>query len=814
MFNKNDNDIIENYQDKYVVVLVLDNNCHIVDANSNFLKITGKKKRTVVNCEINTFIDWESTYINRLNSRFTTNNLKIILESKLKYEKEFFCYIKNFENQKSYPVKFNFEYDTESKQFFLFGRNNNKTQTILDEFYCHFPFTVFAFNTDKKIVYLNDDLRTFGLNKRENYIDEPILRILNDKSNHLVENLIEKWAKHVKENKNKTFSDIRRSFGPYPPSPIQLDIKDIEKNNHATEVYYRAYSIENEQIISGLLRSNISQKKAIEKAFHSFDNTPHPIYRYAFNYLSQNKREQFIFTYVNKAFENIIGYKEEEIIGQSLFNIFYENDFNLIYSKVYKRFKLEPIETSYKFYIRKKDGSKFHAMIHAFPFIYHDENPLFVQGALHDLTKEDEYREKIENTNLNLELMISGVESSSRDDEIDIFIKKMFDTIMELFDENWGILFGLEDDNDETKVTPIRTHGYYLDDITDIKIHCRTDDSLKRLLKKCNNELIKIRNPEIKKTILSGVIKNKRLFSPNEIDVYSISFSSYDTPEYLFIFLAFPDFELSSIDKSTINYLKNFVINRLDRQRNERETRFVLNSMESSSKQITLGEISWEITHEVGNTVNNLASSIALLYENPIISENDELFEEVSELAELIDDATEIVSKHRTWYNPTSKIEVFDPNIRLKEIIDVFRKKRRIKSSKIKLTFKPDKVYNLKMVKVRFSEICFNLILNSYQAIPEKRKGHIHVSTGISDKMVFIKIVDDGTGIMKQDMKKIFGKFSTKKNGTGLGLYVSKRFAEEVKSRSGKTGQIDVRNNNSGTGVTFTVYLPWESIND
>ncbi len=787
-----ENSIFEEDIDKQLILLVLDKNLKIVKFNSLFLKTVGLTDG-LQNRSINEFIDWEKTYTNKLKSRTPINNLKIILDNKLKYEKEFFCYLKNLEINNSYPVKFNYSYDENSKAFFLFGVKNNEIQTIVNELYCHLPFSTFAFDDDEKVVYLNDDLSAFGLKNRENYLNCSISKILSQKSHTIVQNQFEERNKSGNDHKN---NDLQ---------PVQIEIKDEEGNYHYTEAYLRTYLIENKRVVSGFLRCNQSQKQAIKKAFHVFDETPHPIYRYSYNALAKNKRDKFLFSYVNRAFEEVIGYKNEEIIGKSLFTIFLDKNFDEIYEKVYRRYKLEPIETSYSYYIKKKNGNKLHTVIHAVPFVFHGENPLFIQGALHDLTKEDKYREKLENANQNLDLMVSGVQFSNDSDSIDTFIREMFDTMIAVFEENWGVLYGIEDSENETKIIPIMSHNCVESEMTLPK---KNYDTFKQLLSKCNNKLDDVQDIEIKKIILENIGWDCANMESNGIDIYAISFSSFDTPEFLFVYFSFSEFKLTSIDKSTISYLSNVVVNRLERERNERESRLILNSMESSSKQITLGEISWEITHEVGNTVNNLASSIAALYENPIIESNQELNVQITELKDLIEDAIEIVTKHRTWYNPSSQIEIFNPNKRLDEIIDVFKKKRRIKSKKIKLTYKPGKFFPLKMVKVRFSEICFNLILNSYQAIPEKKKGHIHVSTGISGESFFVKIVDDGIGIKKQDMDKIFDKYSTKKNGTGLGLYVSKRFAEEVKSESGVKGQIEVKPNSVGSGVAFTVHLP------
>jgi signal transduction histidine kinase len=68
--------------------------------------------------------------------------------------------------------------------------------------------------------------------------------------------------------------------------------------------------------------------------------------------------------------------------------------------------------------------------------------------------------------------------------------------------------------------------------------------------------------------------------------------------------------------------------------------------------------------------------------------------------------------------------------------------------------------------------------------------------------MVAISVKDTGTGIAPENLEKLFEPlFSTKINGIGLGLAVSKKMAEV------DSGRIEVESED-GKGSTFTLYLP------
>ncbi len=104
-------------------------------------------------------------------------------------------------------------------------------------------------------------------------------------------------------------------------------------------------------------------------------------------------------------------------------------------------------------------------------------------------------------------------------------------------------------------------------------------------------------------------------------------------------------------------------------------------------------------------------------------------------------------------------------------------------------------------------QVFINLIQNAVSSIRDK--GQITVSTKwvpdykIRNKhTVLISVKDDGTGIQKKDLKKIFTPFfSSKKKGTGLGLFISSQVIA-------KYGGIITADSVEGEGSEFRIQLP------
>jgi len=99
-------------------------------------------------------------------------------------------------------------------------------------------------------------------------------------------------------------------------------------------------------------------------------------------------------------------------------------------------------------------------------------------------------------------------------------------------------------------------------------------------------------------------------------------------------------------------------------------------------------------------------------------------------------------------------------------------------------------------------QVLLNLLLNSVQAIESSGTVRVAVFTRNEGQDAVITVSDTGRGIAAEDLPHIFRPFfTTKGNGTGLGLSLARRIVEE------HHGQIEVQSS-SGKGTTFSVTLP------
>ena len=108
--------------------------------------------------------------------------------------------------------------------------------------------------------------------------------------------------------------------------------------------------------------------------------------------------------------------------------------------------------------------------------------------------------------------------------------------------------------------------------------------------------------------------------------------------------------------------------------------------------------------------------------------------------------------------------------------------------------------------EVQLQQVFMNLILNAAEAMGEH--GVLTLSTAqVEDAtpgqgQLLIEVTDTGVGISKENLQRLFEAFfTTKKNGTGLGLTICERIIHE------HGGRISARSE-AGQGSTLSLWLP------
>lgn len=208
---------------------------------------------------------------------------------------------------------------------------------------------------------------------------------------------------------------------------------------------------------------------------------------------------------------------------------------------------------------------------------------------------------------------------------------------------------------------------------------------------------------------------------------------------------------------------------------------------------------------------------------NAIINFSNSLIEDIDEKETAKEDANYIIDASHNLLEivngildiskiEAGKIEILEVEYKLSDLLDnlVTLTRGRIgdKPINLKTSFDPDLPEFLYGDESRIKQICVNLLTNSVKYTNE---GYIElkVSSVIKDDVcrLIISVKDTGIGIKKEDVSKLFEKFSRldlEKNvsieGSGLGLAITKKLVDMM------NGKIVVQSE-YGKGSNFTVAL-------
>jgi two-component system sensor histidine kinase HydH len=104
----------------------------------------------------------------------------------------------------------------------------------------------------------------------------------------------------------------------------------------------------------------------------------------------------------------------------------------------------------------------------------------------------------------------------------------------------------------------------------------------------------------------------------------------------------------------------------------------------------------------------------------------------------------------------------------------------------------------------QITQVLLNLILNAVQV--SEAEGTVVIRSSATPAHLSIQVIDEGIGVLVEDMERIFDPFfTTKENGTGLGLAVAANIISQ------HDGSITCRvNEEKARGMIFEIQLPIE----
>ena len=217
-----------------------------------------------------------------------------------------------------------------------------------------------------------------------------------------------------------------------------------------------------------------------------------------------------------------------------------------------------------------------------------------------------------------------------------------------------------------------------------------------------------------------------------------------------------------------------------------------------AEKMATAGRLSVSIAHEVNNPLQSVQNCLHLAGRTDLPEEQREEYFELAktELNRLMS----TVQRMLDFYRPGA---VSPAEVDLHELLDYVLNlmSKQLEKQDIRVQSEiPKNLPTVFAVGSQIQQVLINLILNSFDAMPEGGELQIQVRTAKGG--IEILLQDSGPGIPDDRRPHVFEPFfSTKDGGTGLGLTVSYNII------TAHGGILELASNN-GPGACFRVYLP------
>jgi signal transduction histidine kinase len=217
--------------------------------------------------------------------------------------------------------------------------------------------------------------------------------------------------------------------------------------------------------------------------------------------------------------------------------------------------------------------------------------------------------------------------------------------------------------------------------------------------------------------------------------------------------------------------------------------------LELRKRMALIGQMTAVLTHEIRNAIGGIKGFAQWVDEKTTAEDQRKtgltmILKGTDRVEGLVNNLL-LYSKEETY-----TFTEFDLSALVREIVD----SRRI-GWKGNITISGEQVLPVTADREKLERAILNGVRNAIEAMGES--GNLKVSIADNRHTAAITVEDTGPGIPESDLARIFTPFfTTKTNGTGLGLAYSQKVVE------GMGGQIDLRNMTDRSGAILTINFP------
>jgi PAS domain S-box-containing protein len=471
--------------------------------------------------------------------------------------------------------------------------------------------------------------------------------------------------------------------------------------------------------------------------------------------------EHFTITLANNRFAEMVGWKQEDVIGKSLSTFTFEEDLPALEEG--RKRRSEGVSEEFDRRFRRKDGSTvwFHASIS--PIMDNSGNFVGAFAMLTDITARREAEEKVRRQAEFLQLLINAM-------PYPVFYKDRdgrYLSCNSAFERFYGI--------SRDRIAGKTVYEIASKDMADT--YYRADAEL-------------LAHPGTQK--YEGQVRSS---DGVEHDVIFHK-ATYEGPD------------------GDIAGMVGAIVDITDQKNAEKEKKHLEDQLRQAQKMEAIGTLAGGVAHDFNNMLSIILGYSELALE--AVDKDSPLFSSLTEITRAAGRSADITRQLLAF---ARKQTISPKTLNLNETIEgLLKMLRRLIGENIDLLWAPKAgLWPVKMDPSQIDQILANLVVNARDAISDTGKISVETKNASLDDeycvthvdftpgdFVLLSVSDDGCGMGKETMDKIFEPFFTTKKfgeGTGLGLAMIYGIVKQ------NDGFIDVYSE-PGTGTTFRIYLP------
>ncbi|HVR84185.1 MAG TPA: ATP-binding protein [Planctomycetota bacterium] len=203
-----------------------------------------------------------------------------------------------------------------------------------------------------------------------------------------------------------------------------------------------------------------------------------------------------------------------------------------------------------------------------------------------------------------------------------------------------------------------------------------------------------------------------------------------------------------------------------------------------------MGQMAAGVAHEIRNPLSSIKMTVQMLREGAKDAEAyDLVLREIERL--------ELIAAELTGASQPLRKEAVSLDTVVEDVLELMRRRLEHLGVRVERSFAPSSEVSVDVA--RFKCCVMNLVLNGAQAMPSG--GPLRVAVGPRDGKVRFSVTDAGPGVPPEIAPRVFEPFvTTKQDGVGLGLALTKRIVED---HGGAMGY-----DPAPVGTTFWIELP------